>query len=437
MKIIDGIPCWGDPIDEGALVQIKNCARTADYAALMADHHKGYAVPIGGVVAYYDRISPSGVGFDIGCGNKAVLTDAIASDVEQNISTIMDDIWNRISFGIGQKNNTKVDHELFDNDPAWGIKEVSKLKGMAQNQLGTVGSGNHYVDIFVDELNRIWIGVHFGSRGLGHKIATHFLKAAGGKDGMDVDLCVLDVESNIGSDYILGMSLAGRYAYAGRDWVCQEVARILGCNIIEEVHNHHNFAWKETHIIDREAGPEEIWVVRKGATPAFPGQKGFVGGTMGENSVILQGREIDMTDRWSYPLSESLYSTVHGAGRVMSRTAARGKIKKKKYWRCACGFNLERPVAENPSCIECGKPMYVFTAKEVVTEGKISLDMMYDSLYTAKVVLRGGGVDEAPQAYKRLPEVLEHHSDSIKILHTLKPLGVAMAGSDEYDPYKD
>jgi tRNA-splicing ligase RtcB len=118
MRIIDNIPVYGTSIDEGALAQIKTCARTAAHVALMADHHKGYAVPIGGVVGYENSISPSGVGFDIACGNKAVLTDADAEDVKSNIATIMNDIWRTISFGIGRKNDDeRVDHDLFD-DPA-------------------------------------------------------------------------------------------------------------------------------------------------------------------------------------------------------------------------------------------------------------------------------------------------------------------------------
>lgn len=116
MKWMDGIPVWGDPIEASALKQIQRCARTADRAALMADHHKGYAVPIGGVVAYADKISPSGVGYDIACGNKAVRTDAQADDVRQNIARIMDDVFSHLTFGIGQKNRVRVDHELFDDE---------------------------------------------------------------------------------------------------------------------------------------------------------------------------------------------------------------------------------------------------------------------------------------------------------------------------------
>jgi len=391
MQMIDNIPVWGSPVDEGALRQIKNCARDADHVALMADHHLGYAVPIGGVVAYTDSISPSGVGYDIACGNKAILTNADPSEVKGNIKRIMDEVWHFVSFGVGRKNeDERVDHALFD-DPAWSLKAVAPLKEMARQQLGTVGSGNHYVDIFTDEQDRVWVGVHFGSRGLGHKTATFFLNAAGAKDGMDVDPCVLRADSEMGIDYLECMRLGGLYAYAGRDWVCSRVARILGANILEEVHNHHNFAWRETH------GGRDLWVVRKGATPAFPGQKGFVGGTMGEQSVILEGVESELG-------RQSLYSTVHGAGRVMGRMEAKGKVNKQG----------------------------VFTR-----EPKVTQTMMDEWVHGAGVELRGAGVDESPHCYKRLPEVLAEHGGTIRILHTLTPVGVAMAGKNEFDPYKD
>jgi tRNA-splicing ligase RtcB len=379
-------------VDEQALLQIKNCARTADKVALMADHHLGYAVPIGGVVAYYDSISPSGVGYDIGCGNKAVLTDANAEDVQTNIRKIMDDVWRTISFGVGRNNETeKVDHALFD-DEAWKLKPLRSLKDMARKQLGTVGSGNHYVDIFKDEQDRVWIGVHFGSRGLGHKTATHFLEAAGAKDGMHVDPAVIKVDTELGTDYLEAMRLAGEYAYAGRDWVCGQVAKVLGANTLEEVHNHHNYAWREKH------GGEDLWVVRKGATPAFPGQKGFVGGSMGDTSVIVEGVENDLAEY-------SLYSTVHGAGRVLGRMQAKGKYNRKTG--------------------ECQR------------EGLVSPTMMREWVERANVELRGAGVDESPHCYKRLPDVLKEHEGTIRILHVLTPLGVAMAGEREFDPYKD
>ena len=390
MQFIHGIPVWGVP-EEGAVSQIKTCARTADRVALMADHHKGYAVPIGGVVAYRDAISPSGVGYDIACGNKAVRVDMPGERLRAGIARIMDHVSKCVSFGVGRRNNEPVDHQLFD-DPAWRGTPAAPLKEMARGQLGTVGSGNHYVDLFTDEQDRVWIGVHFGSRGLGHKIATWFLDRAGAKDGMDVEPCVIPARSDLGQQYLQCMHLAGQYAYAGRDWVCQRVARILGAEIVEEVHNHHNFAWRETH------QGEQLWVVRKGATPAFPGQKGFVGGTMGETSVILEGAENDAA-------RHSLYSTVHGAGRVMGRNEAKGKTDRKT-------GNVLRP-------------------------GKVSPQMMREWVERAGVELRGAGLDESPHCYKRLHEVLAEHRDSIRILHTLTPVGVAMAGANEFDPYKD
>lgn len=386
------LPVWGT-VQQNAVDQMQNAMKTAYRGALTADHHLGYAVPVGGVIAYKDAVSPSGVGYDIGCGNKAVLTDATLSDVRGSISKIMDDVWKQISFGVGRKNANPIDHDLF-NDPAWNIHAVAPLKEMAAAQLGTVGSGNHYVDIFHDELDRIWIGCHFGSRGLGHKIATHYIKAGGGTDGINVDPVVLDTRTELGQEYVAAMNLGGRYAYAGRDYVCKVVASILGANIKEEVHNHHNFAWKENHF------GEDLWVVRKGATPAFPGQRGFVGGTLGENSVILQGVDSDESKL-------ALYSTVHGAGRVMSRTAAAGKMKWIK-----------------------GKPTRV-------TTGAVSQEMMDAWVTEAKVELRGAGVDESPHCYKRLTDVLDAHSNSIQIQHNLTPIGVAMAGAGEIDPYKD
>ena len=158
----------------------------------MADHHLGYAVPIGGVVAYEDQISPSGVGYDISCGNKAVLLDADATEIRSHISQYMDAIWKALSFGIGRKNREPVDHDLFYDDPAWKIKVAAQLKDLARTQLGTIGSGNHFVDLFVDEQERVWCGVHFGSRGLGYKLAAHFIKEGGGRDGMHVDPVVID-----------------------------------------------------------------------------------------------------------------------------------------------------------------------------------------------------------------------------------------------------
>lgn len=356
-------------------------------------------MPIGGVIAYRGKISPAGVGFDIACGNKALLTNLIWNDIRKDFPRLMDTIYQSLSFGIGRVNTTDVvDDALFD-DPAWSDIDVlasTGLRDKARRQLGTVGSGNHYVDVFRDEADRIWIGVHFGSRGLGHTIASHYIRVAGGQpDGnMDAPPALLDAHSEHGEFFLAAMELAGRYAYAGRHWVCAKVASILGAKIHDEVHNHHNFAWKE-HVMGADA-----WVVRKGATPAFPGQRGFVGGSMGDISVILEGTA-------SHASRDALYSTIHGAGRVMSRTQAAGKM------------------------------IYKGPNKGMRSGGQVSWEMLRKWIGDEGVELRGGGTDESPHCYKRLPDVLACHTGTIRILHTLRPLGVCMAGDDVIDPYKD
>ena len=385
------IPIFGDH-EPDTLNQISRCRATADYAVLCADGHKGYAVPIGGVVAYKNAISPSGVGYDIGCGNKAVRLDVPAQYVRENIKSIMDLVFKTISFGVGRHNDEKVEWAPLDSDTNFNLDFLRPLKDKAAAQLGTVGSGNHYVDVFIDDNDQVWVGVHFGSRGFGHGIATYFLKAAGAKDGMDVEPCVLDANSDLGMQYIYGMNLAGQYAYAGRDWVCSKVASIIGGGIVEEIHNHHNFAWREQHF------GEFYWVVRKGSTPAFPGQRGFVGGTMCEPAVILQGAESTVSQL-------ALYSTVHGAGRVMGRMEAKGTFDRKTG--------------------ECKRP------------GKITQEMFQESVQRAGIELRGAGLDESMFCYKRLYNVLAAHLDSITVTHKLTPIGVAMAGANEFDPYKD
>lgn len=395
MQNIEGIHVWGEP-DQEVINQMKEAMKHgAVYGALMADNHIGYSVPVGGVIAFERSICVNGVGYDIACGNKAVLLDCSASEIKANIYRTMNEIQSKISFGVGRKNNERVEHELFD-DPVWNELDILKtLHSKAREQLGTVGSGNHYVDIFTDELNRIWVGVHFGSRGLGHTIASHFVKLGGGKDGVHAEPVIFDEDSDLGQQYLKCMELAGRYAYAGRDWVCSRVAQILRGSILDEVHNHHNFAWRERHF------GKDLWVVRKGATPAFPGQRGFVGGSMGDISVILEGLD---TGAAIEQQSNSLYSTVHGAGRALGRMEAKGKYDKRG------------------NCLR---------------EGKVRRVDHEDWMKRAGVELRGGGLDESPYAYKRIEQVLTAHEATIKILHTLTPIGVAMADERTVDPYKD
>jgi tRNA-splicing ligase RtcB len=375
----------------------------------MADGHVGYVMPIGGVAAYREQVSVVGVGFDIACGNAAIRTDLTlsgASDLHTRLGEVADAIQDDISFGIGRKNRSDdapVDHPLFES-AAWQALPNHVREGLrdkARQQLGTVGSGNHYVDVFVDGSDAIWVGVHFGSRGLGHTIASGFLAISQGeKWGTRVPEreALFSLDTPTGQHYWALMTLAGEYAYAGREWVARKVVAMLGGRELELVHNHHNFAWREQH------DGETMVVVRKGATPAFPGQKGFVGGSMGDEAVIVQG--VDPKHEKVEELQRTaLFSTVHGAGRVMSRSAAAGKINRR-------------------------------TGK-VIKPGAVSPRMMEDWVTQKGVVLRGGGLDESPHVYRRLPDVLAAQKGTIEILHTLRPLIVVMAGADLFDPYKD
>lgn len=411
--------------DENTIAQFQDVSSRAEQAALMADGHLGYVMPIGGVAGYDNKVSVVGVGFDIACGNCAIKTDLKVEDVfgltleeiRRNPSRFVDNriaidlsnqIFSELSFGIGGENRSEdapIDDSLFYDDAWWILPNTGPqlsfrddLMIKARRQLGTIGSGNHYVDVLAGTDGYLWVGVHFGSRGFGHTIASNFLALSQGGTWGDrgkEEEILLDLDSPLGHDYWELMQLAGRYAYAGREWVTRKVVSMLGGNEVDMVHNHHNFAWKEVHYL------RELVVVRKGSTPAFPGQRGFVGGSMGDDAVILEGNDMVLDDpsAWYDTISRqkaAMYSTVHGAGRVMSRTEAKGKITK---------------------------------SGVVKRAGKISKSEMDEWLRNAGVVRKGGGLDEAPQAYRRLTDVLTSQGDTVIINETLKPMIVCMAPS--------
>ncbi|MDQ3015223.1 MAG: RtcB family protein [Bacteroidota bacterium] len=391
-------------IDEKSISQIRNCFGEEDLAVLTADAHYGYGHPIGGAVAYKNHISLSGVGFDIACGNMAVRTEIKADEI--NVRKIMDQIFRRISFGIGRPNNEPVDHPVFEKIEDSDFYPQRYMLDLAREQLGTVGSGNHFVDLFKDNEGFLWIGVHFGSRGFGHKTTTGFIALSQGhtfkekarEAPMNAKPILFNLESQLAQDYIAAMNLAGEYAYAGREMVVKKVLEILDHPATNfEVHNHHNFAWQEEHF------GEKYWVVRKGCTPAFPDQLGFIGANMENDSVIIKGKDSALS-------RQGLYSTVHGAGRVMSRTAAAGKRKGKK------SRDGNQPT--------------------VISKGLVDFDAVRLRIKD-KVELRGSGADEAPECYKNLDEVLLCQGETIEVLHRLTPIGVAMAGENTFDPYKD
>jgi tRNA-splicing ligase RtcB len=426
------IRVYGYSYDSQAVAQITTVAAHGwvTEAALMADNHLGYSMPIGGVAAYREMVSPSGVGYDIGCGVMAVRTSLTFADVRADLARIADEVAARISFGIGRRNPNPVEHALFDS-PTWaeipeltevvpGRKGSWSLRSRAAQQLGTVGSGNHYVDLLVEpDGGSLWAACHFGSRGFGHGVATGFLNLAAGRefhagpiagesmhavpsllpltDAAARELGTPDVARSVeaGRRYEAAVELAGRYAYAGREHVMGEVLAILGAEALQTVHNHHNYVWTE------DRGGERVQVVRKGATPAFPGQTGFIGGSMGDWAVVVEGVDSPLAER-------TLRSTVHGAGRVMSRSKAKGNRKG------------TRP-------------------------GVITREMMRDRLDEFRtesghpLEVRGGDVDESPFVYRNLAEVVRAHveTETIRVVHRMLPVVVCMAGTDVWDPFKD
>jgi tRNA-splicing ligase RtcB len=423
-------------VDQRSLAQLERCmeAGDAEFGVLCADHHPGYSQPIGGGIAYEGHVSPSGVGYDIGCGNKAARTDLTRADLDAlgGVEAIMREITRRISFGMGVPAQERSDHPVLDKIRDADFSPQRKLHQVAASQLGTVGSGNHYVNLMQDESGRIWVGVHFGSRGFGHKTASGFLALAQGlpfggranEGEMDSPPVLFEIGSELGESYVSAMQLAGEYAYAGRDVVVDKVLEILGAEPVHEVHNHHNFAWREEHF------GRTYWVIRKGCTPARPGQEGFVGGSMGDESVILEGVA-------GLDAEESLFSTVHGAGRVMSRTQAAGRVRRRKRWICR-NRDCDRVFDRDGTCPDHPDAgLKKVWLEEQIKPGVVDWRAVQDRLREQGIVLVGGGADEAPEVYKRLPDVLAAHSGSIRVKHTLRPLGVAMAGRDVHDPYKD
>ena len=384
--------------DERTVSQMWRCMGVGSVAGgvLCADGHLGYAQPVGGVIAYEDHVSISGVGFDIACGNMAARINLKYEDIKDRVPVIANDIGKRISFGLGRSNPKPIDHAVFDS-PLWEDAGVGHLKEMARAQLGTVGSGNHYVDLFEDEDGYVWIGVHFGSRGLGHKSATHYLKLAGGKDGMDVAPTVAACRlASSAQRYLAAMTLAGEYAYAGREWVVEQVR----LHPLRQGHRHR-------------AQPPQLRLA------GAPRRARAVGGAQGRDAGVSRParlcRRLDGRQR-RHPLGHR--ERGRRAEPVLDRARRRPRD---------VAHPGARPLGEGP-----GK-----TGKRVRQQGRVRHDEMQAWLREKGVHLVGGDLDEAPQAYRRLPDVLAHHAGTIKIEHTLRPFIVVMAGADVFDPFKD
>jgi tRNA-splicing ligase RtcB len=372
-----------DNIEKGAFDQIDIAARlpVAVQASLMPDAHQGYGLPIGGVLAADNAVIPYGVGVDIGCRMAMTLYDIPEGIFKSEQSRLKKVLKDHTFFGTGVSNDKPVEAEVLENKLFGEIEIIKKLKDTAWRQLGTSGSGNHFVDLGIVDLDYnlpmglnkkryLAIMSHSGSRGLGANIANYYTKMAKKECVLPKEaqhLAWLDLDSELGQEYWLGMNLAGDYAQACHDEIHRRLAKELGWKSLFKIENHHNFAWKE------KLNGKEVIVHRKGATPAGLGMLGIIPGSMATEAFIVAGKgNVD-----------SINSASHGAGRLMSRTAANKTLTKSD---------------------------------------------MKSYLKKQNVVLIGGGLDESPEAYKDINQVMADQSDLVDIVGTFRPRMVRMAG---------
>lgn len=377
---------WGEEqIDLEAIKQMENAMRlpVSIAGALMPDAHVGYGLPIGGVLATEGVVIPYAVGVDIACRMRLSLYEVSPILLGQKKGSFEESLWNETAFGMGAKwtGSTRANHPVLDDEAWYATKQLRTLKDTAMNQLGTSGTGNHFVEWGSFKLYEDMFGLkageylallsHSGSRGVGAKIADRFSKLARGKNP-DLDKSVrhlawLDLDSEDGAEYWISMELAGRFASANHYIIHKRVSTSVGLKEVATVENHHNFAWKE-----KLPNGKEVIVHRKGATPAGQGVLGIIPGSMGDAGYVIRGRGV----------STSLESASHGAGRVMSRRAAINSISKS------------------------------------------SRD---DYLKEHGVTLLGGGIDESPQAYKPIDEVISAQHDLVDVIGKFTPKIVRMA----------
>lgn len=365
---------FGNP-DQNTIEQM-DAAMQLDIAvagALMPDAHLGYGLPIGGVLACKDAVIPYGVGVDIACRVKLSVLDldGFVGDLHDRFT---DAIESETRFGAGAAFEKPREHEVLD-DPDWEFvcSEVGLNMDIVRAQLGTSGGGNHFVDIGILTMHEaagdIPVGTHFailthsGSRGAGHKTCTHYSRIAKEQRPEAGELAWLDMRTDAGMSYWLAMQLMGRYAHANHDVIHREIARKLGVEILGGIENHHNFAWQEN----------DLFVHRKGATPAAEGELGVVPGTMMHAAHIIRGKGDP----------RGLNSSAHGAGRRMGRKQAKRELDHD---------------AEQQRVREMG------------------------------VTLLGAGSDEYPGAYKNIETVMSEQEGLAESIGTFQPRIVKMAG---------
>jgi tRNA-splicing ligase RtcB len=372
-------------IEEGARNQMEIAMKLPVTAAgaLMPDAHQGYGLPIGGVLATKNAIIPYGVGVDIGC--RMCLTAYPLDEVflHRHRSNLKQILLDNTCFGRETFERPK-EHEVLDNSLFKEITILKQLQGRAAMQIGSSGSGNHFVEFGLVELGEqnewnlaagsyLAVLSHSGSRGLGAEIARHYTKVARQVcllPGEASNLAWLDMNTEAGQEYWLAMNLAGDYASANHHQIHERIASALGEKPLLQVENHHNFAWKEML-----PDGTDVIVHRKGATPAGKGVLGIIPGSMTSPGFIGKGKGN----------VGSLQSASHGAGRLMSRSAAKQSITKK---------------------------------------------MVKQELEKSDVVLIGGGLDEAPMAYKDILKVMRYQDELVEVLGTFVPKIVRMCGDE-------
>src|SRR5262245_14422045 len=381
---------WGRDFEESAVDQLKNACKlpVAVSAALMPDAHVGYGLPIGGVLATRDAVIPYAVGVDIACRMKMSVLDLPVSALSDDRTRLQRVLERETQFGMGATFRSRRQHEVMDGD--WRVTRLTAtLKDRAWSQLGTSGSGNHFVEFgrlaVMDDAVGLPRGEyvallsHSGSRGAGAQVAQHYSRLA--RDlhpelpKQLANLAWLDLASEAGREYWAAMELMGKYAAANHALIHAHVTRALGADVRLDVENHHNFAWRERHRLP-DGSEAEVIVHRKGATPAGAGVLGIIPGSMGTPGYVVRGKGV----------AASLDSAAHGAGRRMSRTKA----------------------------------------KEIFT-----WDMANSFLRERGVTLLSAGLDEVPMAYKDIDEVMSAQGDLVEPLARFEPRLVKMAPGNE------
>lgn len=369
---------WASDADPGTILQASKTARLPiidGHVALMPDAHVGIGATVGSVIPTRDAIIPAAVGVDIGCGMIACETDLAASDLPDDLATLMPLIERRVPAGVGrghEPGNTPTGAgRAYDTLGAPATELSSKQGATAIQQFGTLGSGNHFVEVCLDERDRVWTVLHSGSRGIGNQLAQrHIALAKGemkrlGETLEDPDLAYLVQGTPEFAAYVADMLWAQRYAMASRAVMSVQATRSLfevvgRGRVTHTVNCHHNFTQREVH------GDRELWITRKGAIKADVGDEGVIPGSMGTRSYVVMG----LGNIASY------HSCSHGAGRRMSRGEAK---------RTFTGESLSSAMA-----------------------GKTWLSSAADSL-----------VDEHPGAYKDIDRVMADQADLVAVQHTL------------------